>query len=304
MNSVFTRRAMLTFREPRRRGSAVLEVLVALPLALLITGAAVQLFVTQLRVTSRIEARLRNIRELEHVGMVLAADLRGASASTLESWTDSSIVLHAAALVGVVCGTPAPDVIDIVSGHADHPLRVALNADPRVGDQLAFAPPDTSNVGAPLASLDSATLRISIISAAPEPSACANSPLRDSAPQSPWRMTLAASPSAPPNIGSLVSVLRRTEWRAYRAGTNDYFLGRREHNGAAWSTTQPVAGPLTPNQLGGFSLAVLRDDLTPATVGAHDARIVRAHVRITRRPPDAALPYDSITVQLALRGGS
>jgi hypothetical protein len=281
----------------------VLELLVALPLSLLITGAAVQLFVTQLRVTSRIESRLRNTRELEHVGMVLAADLRGASASALESWTDSSIVLHASVLVGVVCATPAPNVVDIVSGDMHHALRAASSADPRVGDQLAFAPPDSSNVGASLTDLDSATQHTNIVGAAPESSACANSPLRGSAPESPWRITLAASSALAPDVGSFVTVRRRTEWRAYRAATNEYFLGRREHNGTAWSTTQPVAGPLTPTALGGFTLSVLRGDLTPASAAAGDARLVTAQVRITRRPADAAIPHDSITVQLALRGG-
>lgn len=294
---------LCTSRARSRRGNAVLELLVALPLALLIAGAAVQLFVTQLRVTSRLEARLRNTRELEHVGMVLAADLRGASASSLESWTDSSIVLQASALVGVVCATPAPNVVDIVTGDSHHALRAALNADPRAGDQLAFALPDTSNVGASLTTLDSMTHRVNITDGVRESTACASSPLRDSAPEPPWRVTIATAPIAAPDIGSFVTVLRRTEWRSYRAATNEYFLGRREHNGIAWSTTQPVAGPLTPTTLGGFTLSVLRGDLTPASAAAHDARLVRVQVRITRRPPDPVLPYDSIAAQFALRGG-
>ncbi len=286
-----------------RPGSALLELLVAMPLALLVAGLAVQLFVTQLRVTARVEGKLHNQRELEHAAMVLASELRGASANSLESWTDSSLVLRNAVAVGIVCATPAPHVVDIIVGDASDPLRAALFAAPRAGDVLAAPTADTSNAGAPLAELDSSSRYATVTHAQTVSSACSASPLRRSASASPWRLTIVPLASGSVAIGELVTVARRTEWRAYRAADGEYYLGKREWNGSVWSITQPAIGPLLPNVQAGFRLSVARANGTPVNTADPDARMLQLTFRMPRRPHNVATPYDSLLVQLALRGG-
>lgn len=290
-------------RAKTRQGSALLELLVALPLALLVAGLAVQLFVTQLRVTARIEGKLHNQRELEHSAMVLASELRAASANTLESWTDTSLVLRSAVMVGVVCASPAPHLVDVISGDAAEPLRAALFAAPRAGDVLAAPLADTSNPGDPITVLNHSSRYTTITSARQESSACAASPLRRSAVASPWRLTIAPLANTAVAVGELITVARRTEWRSYRATDGDYFLGKREWNGAAWSVTQPAVGPLLSNAQAGFRLTIARADGTLLSASDPAAQMVRLSLRMPRLPHNAAIPYDSLLVQLALRGG-
>ncbi len=286
-----------------RRGSALLELLVALPLALLMAGLAVQLFVTQLRVTAGIEGKLHNQRELEHAAMMLASELRAASANALEQWTDTSLVMRTSVLSGIVCATPAPQVIDIVVGDTGDPLRAALFATPGAGDVLAAPAADTSNPGAPLSVLNDSSRYAVITGAQRESAACATSPLRRAGSASPWRLTVAPPGIASVAPGELITVARRTEWRAYRAADGEYYLGKREWNGSAWSITQPAVGPLLPNSQAGFRIAVTRADGTLLSASDPAAHLVRLSIRMARVASTAAAPYDSLLVQLALRGG-
>ncbi len=286
-----------------RRGVAVIELLIALPLALLLSGLAIQILLTQLRATRRVESRVHNLRELEHGAMVLAADVRAAAASDVESFTDTSVVLHAPVMVGIVCGTPAPHVVDVVEGNNGHPLRAVRFATPRSGDKLIFAVADSAMLGMHSALLDSTSMTASIVSAATEPSACAASPLRASAGGAPWRITLSAPTAVGPDAGTVVTLNRRTEWRSYRAGDSQFYLGRRDWNGASWTVTQPVIGPLLSNADGGFAVSVARADLSPLTAAASDARFVRFRFRSARKHFGGAALRDSLVVTLALRGG-
>jgi len=286
-----------------RRGAAVIELLIALPLALLLSGLAVQILLTQLRATRRVEWRVHNLRELEHGALVLAADVRAASASDIEAWTDSSVVLHAPVLVAIVCAAPAPNVVDVIAGDGTHPLRAVQFASPRSGDRFMYGHTDSAMLGAPAATLDTASFQAVLVAATPEPSACALSPLRASAGGAPWRLTLSAPLPVAPDVASGVALTRRTEWRSYRAGDQQYYLGRRDWNGVNWSVTQPVIGPLLSNTQGGFTVAVARADLSPLVTAGRDARFVRFRFR-SERPLTVGAPLrDSLLVTFALRGG-
>ncbi len=275
----------------------------ALPLALLISGLAVQLFVVQLRVAARVQGKLHNQRELEHSAMVLASELRGASAGALESWTDSSVVLHSTVMVAVACATPAAHVVDLILGGPSDALRAAYFAAPRAGDMLAAPVADTSNAGVPLIAINSSSRYTTVTNTQPEPSACAASPLRASSAIAPWRVSISPMASGSVAVGELITISRRTEWRAYRAADGDHYLGKREWNGSTWSITQPAVGPLLPNDQGGFQLSVMSANGTALAATDTAARMVHLVLRMPRRPHNPAAPYDSLLVQLALRGG-
>lgn len=280
----------------RRAGTTLLEVVVALPLLFLVAALAVQGFVMQLRVVTHQEARLANVRELEHAALALGADLRPLAAQDLESWSDSAVVAYVPVLSGYVCATPAPHIVDIAVGDAGSAARAIVLADPRAGDVLAWAGIDSAVVGRALAELDNAPQRSPLAAAASAGSACADSPIRGAA--SPWRLSLAAAPPTLPLVGSPVTLTRRTEWRSYRASDASYYLGRREWNGAVWSTIQPVAGPLHAPAHGGMALRMLRADGGNATEALGDAR----QVDLVLRAPRGLTMTDSLRVRLALLG--
>jgi len=286
-----------------RRGVAVIELLIALPLALLLSGLAIQILLTQLRATRRVESRVHNLRELEHGAMVLAADVRAAAASDIEWWTDSSVVLQAPVLVGIVCAVPAPHLVDVIAGDGLHPLRAVSFAPPRIGDRLVYGQADSAMLGGSAALLDSVSLTATVIGAAAEPSACALSPLRVSAGGAPWRLSVSVPLAVTPDVGSLIALTRRTEWRSYLAGDQRYYLGRRDWNGMSWSVTQPVIGPLLSNANDGFAVAVARADLSLLAAAGNDARFVQFQFRSARRRTGGAPLRDSLAVTFALRGG-
>lgn len=286
-----------------RRGVAVIELLIAMPLALLLSGLAIQVLLTQLRVIRRVESRVHNLRELEHGAMVLAADIRAASASDIERWTDSSVVLQAPVLIAIVCAVPAPHVVDVIAGHGAHPLRAVQFAAPRNGDRLVYGQTDSAMLGAPAASLDTTSTAATLVAVGTEPSACAQSPLRASAGGAPWRVTLSAPLAVAPDVGSVIALTRRTEWRSYRASDQLHYLGRRDWNGARWSVIQPVVGPLLPNTQGGFTVAVARADMSPLAAPGIDARFVQFQFRSARQLTGGTPLRDSLTVTFALRGG-
>ncbi len=284
-----------------RRGTTVLEAVVAMPLVLLVGALAVQLFVAQLRVAGRQESRLAVSRELEHAALALAADVRPLAARDLESWSDSGLVMLAPVLVGYVCGTPAADVIDVVAGARGEAPRAILFAEPRAGDRLAWSMPDTSVQGLAPRLLDEAALDAELMTVERSAAGCVGSPLRGST--APWRLRLATAAALLPDEAGAVRLRRRTEWRLYRAGDGAHYLGRRDWNGAAWSTIQPVAGPLHAFGDGGLRVRVLRADGTPASALAGDAHLVELTLRAPRVGPTGAPMSDSLFARLALRGG-
>lgn len=288
----------------RRPGSTLLELLVAMPLALLLGALAVQLFVSQLRISREVGAHVQNHRDLEHSVIMLAADLRSASATDLESWSDTSFVVQTAVLHAIVCGTPAPNVVDVITGLATHPLRAVTLGTPRAGDILQFALSDTTLAGLSVRALDSLEQRHQITSIASEPSACATSVGNVAAGGTPLRFTLGTTPPRPPALGTPITATRRVEWRAYRASDNAYYLGRREWDGGNWNTVQPAIGPLLANSDLGFRVQVLRENGSIVAAPANDARAVQMHFRMPRQGAvQTPSRFDSLTAVLALRGG-
>ncbi len=285
------------------RGSALLELVLALPLSALLATAAVHIMLTQLRVTRQVQARVAGTRELEHAVMALAADIRASAATDLEAWTDTSLTLHTQMFVGVVCGAPAPHVVDVIGGSPSSPLRASLSAVPRSGDRLLLGVPDSALLGVSALVLDTMSVAASIATAGSEPSACATSAMSARAGGTPWRITLTAPSAIWPRRGDVVAITRRTEWRAYRAGDQLTYLGRRDWNGSAWSTIQPVVGPLRSNAEGGFRLRITRSGGSQLTSMHPDAKQVHVRLASAHRISSTAVVLDSLDATLSLRGG-
>ena len=284
----------------RRTGSSLIELLVALPLVALVLALATALFLTQLRGASQAEARVEATRTLTQATQVLAHDLRAVAPSDLIAWSDTTVELDVAIAAGISCGAPAADVVDVVLADAGGGGR--WRASPEWGDRVVWAVPDGSPLGD--ASTDSLRALRFLDAFANAPGACASSVLRGT--ETPVRFTLQSVVGADvPPPGVLVLVLRRIEWRAYRASDGEVWLGRRERRGGTWSVIQPAVGPLAAPVARGLTLAVLRRDGHPASPVRADAAWVQLQLR-ARRPPASGVPVprtDSISLRLALRGG-
>ncbi len=288
----------------RRTGSALIELLVAMPLALLLAALAVQLFVVQLRITHESSARISNHAMLEHATAMIAADVQGAAATDVESWTDTSLIVRAPLLHATVCGTPAPRVVDVLDADPTHPLRSITFGTVQAGDVAALTLGDTSLAGMSVLARDTLERRFVITDVSSSGAACATSPLRLHGGGTPLRITLATAPQEPPELGSPLTVARRTEWRSYRASDGAFYLGRHDWNGTAWTTIQPALGPLLPNAQHGFRVRVLHQDGTPLSSMSSNARFLELHVRTPRTGVAATGPqFDSLTARLAFRGG-
>ena len=58
------------------------------------------------------------------------------------------------------------------------------------------------------------------------------------------RITLAANIARTPQTGSLIRITRHVRYSLYKASDNLWYLGRKSLDASAWTTIQPVAGPL------------------------------------------------------------
>ncbi len=275
-----------------------------MPLMLLLSALAIQLFVSQLRVAHHTGTRVHNRQTLEHATLMLAADLQSAAATDLEAFSDTSFIVHAPLLHATVCGTPAARVIDVISANPSHPLRAITLGTPQTGDVAILALGDTTLAGTPAATRDSLERRYTIADITPNATACASSPLQQHGGGTPLRITLGATPLIAPELGEPLTVTRRTEWRAYRASDGESYLGRHDWNGTAWTTIQPALGPLLANAQQGFRVRVLQQNGAALAAASINARYLELHLRTPRPTSSGVSPrFDSLTALLALRGG-
>ena len=290
-----------------RRGTTTVELLVAMPLALLVAALAVQLFVAQLHIADDLGRRVRNARDLEQAAELVGADLRGAAAHDILAWSDSALMLFAPVMSAVACDAPAPDRLD-VAGVADvateQLLRAVAVATPQAGDRVSVAAPDSTLAGVSPTRRDRAPREATLASTQSVPSACSASPFR-TVTGTPLRLALASALHVAPLPGQPVTIARRTEWRVYRAGDGDWYLGRRDHDATGWTSIQPVIGPILSAAEGGFRVRALHADGTPlASPAASAPAMIALEFRMPRPLRQAPGHRDSLRVVFALRGGS
>jgi len=280
-----------------RRGTALIELLVALPLTLLVGALAIDLFVAQWRAVQQSEARWRTRRELDHAALVLASELRPLAAGDVERWTDSSFVARAVVLAGVVCSVPAAGVVEVGLIGSSLPTSAAVFAEPRVGDRLAWLQADTALAGLPVRLLATPGGTSVVREARRRSSGCPGSPWHAGGVS--WRLVV-DPPTAPGLVpGSTVRVQRRVEWRSYLGADGATYIGRRDWNGSSWSTIQPAAGPFHRGGHHALTLQPVGVDGGSASPAHADVRQVLVTLRARRR----AGAVDSLRAVIALRGG-
>jgi len=293
---------------PRRasRGSALVELLAAIPIIALLAAVSIKLLLSASRLAQHTDATLSSSHELRHASSILAAELRPLDARDLVAWSDSTIEFEAIVASGIVCnGRSARNRIDLLPDNASDPAATHSNLAIQAGDRavaiLSNARSRTLNA-APVRTA-SVTIR-SVL----RTRSCVGAPLVDSAPApTAPTISLQLADTLPDFLqsGGAIRIIRRVRYSIYQSGTS-WFLGRRERTNSIWDVVQPVAGPLLSPRARGLTVDV-RD--------AHNARLRSADssatmVRLEMRSLVDALPgatalsgsrIDSVAVVIALR---
>ncbi|MEP6765591.1 MAG: type II secretion system protein [Gemmatimonadaceae bacterium] len=288
-----------------RAGNTLVELIVALPIAALLGTVAMGLLLDTHRLARRLQSTTEIARELRQAGAVLTSELRPLTAANVIAWTDTSFEMHAVVGSGVVCASPAPNIIDMMPLGGNDALRTAWFAEPQPGDNVWVTASDTT--------LMPATARWEMFAlssiAATSVSTCTSRALFTNgfgAGSRPIRLTLSAGANATPHAGTIVRITQRARYSLYKASDNLWYLGRKSLGPTGWSTIQPVAGPLdSPPKRGllvqvrdsvenTFNFGVLR---TPHSV----ALKLRASTQWLQSASKPGV-IDSVLVHVALRG--
>lgn len=274
-----------------RRGFSLVELVVALALALMVTGAIHRLVISTHRL-SRVQAAQIDLQtNVRATGMVLANELRelnavangSAEQTDILTATATGVTYRATRGIGFLC---APST----AGR----LRIARNTfsgfrDPqplRDGAYLLLE-------GNPAAGVEDVWLQLSIVGVSSN-TVCAGTPTID----------LAVLPATAVDIpvGTPVRLFEPMELRLYQSGGNAWLGARSISTGEA---IQPVTGPLTPND--GLQLSYFTAGGALSTNPA-SIRSVLIRVRgITEDPvfgADGARIQESLVGQVTLRNGS
>jgi prepilin-type N-terminal cleavage/methylation domain-containing protein len=293
-----------------RRGVTLAELLVALALFGVVGGAAIDTVARQWRSRAAMDARRRARAQLVAGADALRAALRMAAAGgdslaphDLVAVADTLIELHATVGVSVVCAVVDARTLDLLPASTIAPALAWWLSSPQPGDRL-LAHDDAVPGGAWRAA--------SVASVGSSAGGCAGSPLRRAAESglAVDRVALAAPIAGGVVAGAPVRVTRGVRWVHYRASDGRWYLGAREWDGASWTVTQPVAGPLrAPGARGG--LAAVAVDSAGAPIAAAllgSRRVARVDVVLRADVPAAiggagAARVDSIVLRVAPRNG-
>jgi prepilin-type N-terminal cleavage/methylation domain-containing protein len=271
-----------------RRGFTLVEVMLALAVTLIATGATYNLLLNTQRLTRAQGARVALQSSVRAAALIVAHELgelntaSGGSASQNDvlAYGAHAITYRAPRGVGFICQTAGPSVIRLArssfSGHRE----------PQAGrdEALVFVPGDSA------ANSEDAWVAVRIGSVATT-LACPGG----GGPG--ITLTLFASPS--PVLleeGTPVRLVEPMELRLY-ASDGGWWLGARAVN--TGEAIQPLAGPLAAR---GFQLEYL-DGLGGITADRTRIRSIRATIRGVEAAPEATRPHleEELITQVALR---
>ncbi|AHG91520.1 hypothetical protein J421_3983 [Gemmatirosa kalamazoonensis] len=270
-----------------------------------LTATVADVVARQWRLQGALDARRAARAQLAAAADALRPALRmaagtrdAADSSDLVVVSDTLLELRAATGASVVCGVVDPSTIDLVPLATAPPALSWWRAAPQPGD-VALVHVDDASGGAWIAR--------DVESVGGTTVGCAASPLAATAqPRPRLRLTMPLPGAVAP--GAPVRLARRVRWLHYRSG-GLWYLGEREWDGAAWTGTQPVAGPLRPPGSRGGLTIVARDSAGNALVGSVvSSRVVRVDVVVRADVPSltgvrGATSVDSVAFVVAPRGG-
>lgn len=297
-----------------RRGFTLAELLVSLALLAAVLAIAAASITTQWRADAALDARRSAHTQLVAGANAVASALRAAAGDALAAdsgdvtvVSDTLLELRAPIGASIVCAIVDANTIDLPPASLDPPTLTWWTSMPASGDVLLV----DSTSSAPSGTPDGWATR-TIASVTQPTRACGGTPYDRASESALPKLRIRTVEPLPIGIaaGTLVRLARRTRWVHYRASDARWYLGQREWNSGAWTTTQPVAGPLrAPGSRGGLAMrawdttgrAVTGAALTSARV-ATVTLVLRADVPSLVARGRGAI--DSVAVRSAPRNGT
>ena len=282
-------------RHARRRGTTLVELLVALPLAISLAAIAAMLLVRLGHTMRGQSSAVATARELRHVAQVLAVELEPLAARHVTIVRDT--LLQFREQLGVLALCAAPDARSIVAaappGSSDRWVGGL-----RPGDPVRMWAASTPAL-APVAHHRTLAMVPQVLPAG----GCGT----DAEPARRWRFILTDS-LARAAAGTPVSVHRDVRYRLYLAG-GQWWIGRQSRDFTQWETIQPVAGPFRAPATSGVSLTARDVFGLPLSIEEHSPDSVRGRVAMIevllamnrRSSARSARSVDSVTVVVPLR---
>jgi hypothetical protein len=282
-----------------RRGGALIELLIALPIASLLAVAATATLLGGWRLMRRAAASQGSTRELRHAHATFESEVRPLRARDLHTLADTAVEYDALLGAGVVCGTPngATDRVDMVSADPADARGLSWASSLQRGDALSLWRAHGDSVS----SVVEHRTTVRDINWA---SACTASPWMAAwADRRTVRLTLADASPSPLVVGAVVAARRRSRVSLYRSGA-EWYLGKRTRTGGVWDVVQPVAGPFLSPAQGGMTARVL-DAAGAVTLRLDAAAAVRLELRADRAPDGRLRPRrDTAAFDVVLRAES
>jgi type II secretory pathway pseudopilin PulG len=282
-------------RHARRRGTTLVELLVALPLVISLATIAAMLLVRLGHTVRGQSSAVATARELRQVAQVLSTELEPLAARHVTIVRDTMLQFREQLGVLVLCA--APDVRSIV-----------VAAPPGSSDRWVggVRPGDTVRLWAASTPALAPIAQDRALAMVPQPlpaGGCGT----DAELARRWRLILIDS-LVQTAAGTPVSVHRDARYRLYFA-SGQWWIGRQARDAAAWETIQPVAGPFRAPAAGGVSLTA-RDafghplsieDQSPDSVRGRLAMIEVLLTMNRRSSARSARSVESVTVVVPLR---
>ena len=271
---------------PGRRGFTLVEIMAALTVTLIVTGAMYNLLLNTQRLTRAQSARVALQSSVRAGALIVANELSELNSAVGGSTSQNDIIApgahavtyRAARGVGFICQVAGPGVIRLARS------SFSANRDPQAGrdDALVFVPGDSA-VGSGDTWVAVRIAGVATTFACPD----GNPGIT---------LTLSASPS--PLLlenGTPVRVVEPMELRLYPS-EETWWLGARSVN--TGEAIQPLIGPLASD---GFRLEYL-DALDGPTIDRTRIRSIRVTIRAVEAAADASGPplTEELTTQVAL----
>ena len=270
----------------RRRGGGLVEMIVALVLAAIVSAAGATALAGAERYARLARGEAAARRTVREAQALLASELSGAASDSVRIRGDTAVDFLGLIGVSAVCVSAGAVLVlppDVASG--GYPYST-WRASPEPGDLVAVF--DSSGGGVwHAAAIDTVSARTDGAGCTPSSGllSAADSAARRAVMRVVLRTTLTATMSG---VGSPVRIVRGARYALTHSGDGSWSLSYRRCDGSSCGLAQPVAGPL----------AAPRDSGLVFTVVAGDGRL---DARLRTPPPALGAPPESRLVQIALR---
>jgi len=243
-----------------RAGFSTVELLVALVLGGIVAAGIGTVLRRQQRFYTSAASLVEQRASLRDATGILPGEIRAVSPAggDVLAFSDSALEIRATIGTAIACDTVSGGggiALAPMSGRSA-PLTSFTTA-PQAGDLALVYDAGTREL-----SSDDVWISLEVAQVVSSPSVCAGSPFGPTAdsPGPPTIVRFGAGQRVGSSVrpGAFVRVLRRVQYRFYRAGTGDWYLGYAEWGALGYNVVQPVSGPFASYSQRGASGLALR----------------------------------------------